>query len=317
MALSEYAIETKNLVKSYNNKVNVLDSISIKIKRGDVVGYLGPNGAGKTTTIKILTNLLNPTSGHAYIDGIDVNKHPKEALQNIGALVEVPGVYGYLTPREMLSYFGKIYRMDNKEIDERIKEVLEIVKLSDQEHNKLSSFSTGMQRRFGIAKAILNNPEIVILDEPVLGLDPKGIKDIRKLIRRFRNDGMTVLLSSHLLQEVSETCNEVIFLDKGNIVTSGSIEDIKNKINFKTINVKFLNPLLKKDIKKISSIEEVSSIEKINEHFQIYFDGESQTSSKILSSLSSYGFEIVSYTPQRMGLEEFYISVMGDERGVK
>jgi ABC-2 type transport system ATP-binding protein len=162
---TEYAIQIEDLTMEYSNGFKAVDNVSINVKRGDVVGYLGPNGAGKTTSIKILTNLLKPTSGHAYINGIDVNKRPKEALQSVGALIEVPGIYDYLTPREILTYFGKIHNMTKEKIDERIKEILKLVKLSDWEHKKTGSFSTGMLRRFGIAKAIFHNPEILIGDQ--------------------------------------------------------------------------------------------------------------------------------------------------------
>jgi len=310
----EYAIQTENLVKRYGNGVVALKGVSIKVKKGDVVGYVGPNGSGKTTTLKILTNLLTPTSGHAYINGVDVNKRPKEAIQHIGALIEVPGVYDYLTPHEMLTYFGKVHRMDNHEIKQRIKEVLELLKLTDWEHKKIGSFSTGMQRRLEIAYAILHNPEILILDEPVLGLDPKGMRDIREMIKRFQSGGITVLLSSHLLHEVTEICNRVIFLDKGKVIASDSMENIKNKMEQKTINVKLLNPLSGKEADKIRSIELIDSIEITDDIVRIHFDGKPQTSSQILSKLVSSGFEIVSYTPESVSLEDFYVSIMSEER---
>ncbi|MCK5560968.1 MAG: ABC transporter ATP-binding protein [Thermoplasmata archaeon] len=312
----EYVIQTENLVKKYNRDITALNGISIKIKRGDVVGYVGPNGSGKTTTIKILTNLLAPTSGQAYINGLDVNKNPKAALHSVGALIEVPGVYDYLTPHEILTYFGKIYGMNKKDIDQRIKEVLKLVKLTAWEHKKISSFSTGMQRRLGIAKAILHNPEILILDEPAIGLDPKGIKDVRELIKQFQRDNITVFLSSHLLQEVSETCNSILFLDNGKVVISDSMENIKSRVELKMIDVKFLSPLLKEDLVKIGAIEGVDALEKINEHLRLHFDGKPHTSFQILSKLFSYGYKVVAFTPVAMGLEDFYINVVGDERGV-
>jgi len=184
----EFAIEIENLVKEYNHGIRALDNVTIKIKSGDVVGYVGPNGSGKTTTIKILTNLIPPTAGQAYINGNDVNRNPKEALFSVGALIEVPGIYDYLTPRQMLTYFGKVYGMPKKDIDPRIKEVLRLVKLSSWENVKIGSFSTGMQRRLGIAKSILHKPRILILDEPAIGLDPKGIKDVRELIKQFQSE---------------------------------------------------------------------------------------------------------------------------------
>lgn len=312
MAINEYAIQTEDLVKKYGQDFTALDGVSIKIKRGTVVGYIGPNGAGKTTTIKILTNLLEPTSGHAYVNGVDVNKNPKEVLQHIGALIEVPGIYDYLTPHEILTYFGKIYKINDKEIDRRIKEVLELVKLSAWEHKKIGSFSTGMQRRLAIAKALLHDPEILILDEPVLGLDPTGIREIRELLKRFQSDDITVFLSSHLLQEVSEICDSVIFLNKGKVVAEDSVEKIMSRVQSKIVSVKFLNPFSGKEIDVIESIESIDSVEVVNEHVWIRCDGNPYTVSQILSKLVSLGFEIVSYAPESVSLEDAYVSLMTD-----
>jgi len=314
--MTEYAIETENLVKTFGNGFTALDGVSLRIRKGDVVGYLGPNGAGKTTTIKILTSLIKPTSGRAYVGGVDVNDGPKEALRKVGALIEVPGMYEYLTPREMLTYFGKVYRMDNNVIDRRIKEVLELVKLSAWEQKKIGSFSTGMQRRLAIAKAVFHRPEILILDEPVLGLDPKGIRDIRELIKQFHSQGVTVFLSSHLLGEVAEVCHNLIFLDRGRVVASDSIENIGDKMGPKTINVKFLKPLAREEIDKLASIELVDRVETENDVAQLQFDGKPETSYRILRELLDLGFEIVSYSPEDMGLEDYYVSVMNDEVGV-
>ncbi|MCK4816429.1 hypothetical protein KA005_11735, partial [bacterium] len=159
-------------------------------------------------------------------------------------------------------------------------------------------------------------PDLLILDEHAIGLDPKGIKDVRELIKRFKSENITVFLSSHLLYEVSETCDSVIFLDNGKIVTYDSIENIKSRAELKTIEVKFLNRLSKKDLYKIESIGGVDAVEKINEHLRLHFDGKSDTSYQILSKLFYYDFKVVSFKPEAIRLEDFYISIIGDERGV-
>ena len=311
----EYAIQTENLVKKYGNGFTALDKISLRIEKGQVVGYVGPNGAGKTTTIKILTGLIKPSSGHAYVNGIDVTARPREALRTIGALIEVPGVYDYLTPNEMLTYFGKVYRMGSNEIDRRIKETLHLVRLSEWEHKKIGTFSTGMQRRLTIAKAILHEPDNLILDEPVLGLDPEGIRDIRELIRQFRSKGMTVFLSSHLLGEVAEVCNTVVFLNKGKVVSSDSIESISSTMEHKVVNVKFLKPLSREEIEKLRTIELVRSLDIKDNTAQLGYDGKPESSVRILKLLVSSNFEVVSYHSEGVGLEDYYVSVMGEEKG--
>ena len=311
----EYAIRTESLVKRYGKGFTALDGVSLLIKKGEVVGYVGPNGAGKTTTIKILTGLLKPSSGHAYVNGIDVTANPRKALQTMGALIEVPGMYDYLTPHEMLTYFGKVYRMGSNEIDRRIKETLQLVRLSEWEHKKIGTFSTGMQRRLTIAKAILHEPDNLVLDEPVLGLDPEGIRDVRGLIRQFRNEGMTVFLSSHLLGEVAEVCNTVVFLNKGKVVSSDSIESISSSLEHGVVDVKFLRPLSGEEIEELRAIELIRSVDVKDNTAQLGYDGKPESSVQILRRLVSSNLDVVSYHVEGSGLEDYYISVMSDEKG--
>ncbi|HEY40903.1 MAG TPA: ABC transporter ATP-binding protein [Dehalococcoidia bacterium] len=311
----EYAIKTENLVKKYGKNFTALDNVSIEVGKGDVVGYVGPNGAGKTTTIKILSKLIRSTSGHAYIDGVDVNKAPREAFYKVGALIEVPGIYDYLTPHEMLTYFGKVYRMGNDQIDRRIKETLELVELSAWEHKKIGAFSTGMLRRLVLTKAIFHEPEIVLLDEPVLGLDPAGIVEVRELIKRFHSGGMTIFLSSHLLGEVAEVCNRVIFLNKGRVIASDSIKNIESNMKYSVINVRFLEPLSDERLEALKSVQLINGVELEDNIARIQFDGELETSSRILRQLVSLDYEIVSYSLESMDLEDYYISIMNENKG--
>ena len=316
MHTTEYAIEIEKLEKCYVKGVKVLDDVSFSVERGDIVGYLGPNGSGKTTTIKILANLLSPTSGHAYINGIDVNENPKEALKSVGALIEVPGIYDYLTPHDVLSYYGKVHGMRREKIDARIKEVLETVRLSDWEHKKLGAFSTGMQRRLAIATAIFHEPEILIFDEPAIGLDPKGMKEIRDMIKRLQREGTTIFLSSHLLNEVSDTCDKVIFLDRTKVIAHDTVENIKSMMNVRRIEARFLDKLTATDLERIQAISFVDEVEAANGRIHIMFDGKPETSHRILTELISSGFRLSSYAPEMVSLEDFYVSVMSDERGV-
>jgi ABC-2 type transport system ATP-binding protein len=313
----EYAIRTENLAKTFGKTFKALDGVSLQIKRGEVVGYVGPNGAGKTTTIKILTGLIRPTSGHAYVNDIDVAARPRDALRTIGALIEVPGVYDYLTPHEMLTYFGRVYGMRRDVIDLRIKETLELVRLPDWEHKKTGTFSTGMLRRLAIAKAILHKPDILILDEPVLGLDPKGIIEIRGLIRQFSSQGMTVFLSSHLLSEVAEVCDSVVFLDKGKVVSTDSVEGIGQRMDHGVVTVRFLRPLSAADIERIKAIDLIKSLDVKNGTARLHYDGKPESSVQILKTLVSLNLDVVSYAAEGVGLEEYYVSVMSDEKGVK
>ncbi|HJX69465.1 MAG TPA: ABC transporter ATP-binding protein [Dehalococcoidia bacterium] len=315
--MTEVAIEMRGLRKQYRNGVLALQNLDLEVFKGDCVGYLGPNGAGKTTTIKILANLIRPTSGNAYIYGLDVQKRPKEALCHTGFIIEVPGIYDYLTPMEMLSYLGKVRGMDKGEIEQRSKEVLETVRLSEWKDRRIGSFSTGMQRRFVIAQAILHNPEILILDEPSLGMDPEGMRDIRDIIKRLRSEGKTVFLSSHLLHEIEGLCNRVVLLDKGRVLVSDTIDALKKTSKVQRIKVEFLSPPTAEQIAAIRSMESVKDVSVVNAEAKLDFDGEKATSSQILTRLVSLGLEVVSYQPEVATLEDVYIAIMGKEGEVK
>ncbi len=311
----EYAIRTDGLVKAYGKTFRALDGVSLQVERGSVVGYVGPNGAGKTTTIKILTRLIRPTAGRAYIDGVDVTSSPREALRHVGALIEVPGVYEYLTPHETLDYFGRVYGMTHQETDRRIKETLALVRLSDWEHKKVGSFSTGMLRRLTIAKAILHQPDVLILDEPVLGLDPSGIIEVRMLIRQFKAQGMTVFLSSHLLSEVAEVCDSVIFLGNGKVVVADSVKDIERRTRRAVVDVRFLRPLGGEDLERLKAINLIKSMDVRDGVARLEFDGQPESSARLLKALLSLNLDVVSYTPEVAGLEDYYVSIMGEGKG--
>jgi len=305
------AIQTEGVTKRYSNGVLALDNLWMKVEKGDVVGYLGPNGAGKTTTMEILTSIIKSTSGRAYINGIDVVKRPKEALRHVGALIEVPGIYEYLTPVESLTYSGKIYGMNDGNIKKRIKEVMEKVSLSDWCNKKVGSFSTGMLRRFNLARAMLHDPEILILDEPVIGLDPKGMQDVRNIIKELQKEGKTILLSSHLLGEVSETCNKIIFIAAGKVVKQGPIDDIKKEAVVNRIVVNFLDAISSERASIIKKVPHVTGFEFNGAQGTIEFDGGYSECSKILKKLVADDINIVSFTPQVGSLEDMYVSLVG------
>ncbi len=308
-------IEVKNLTKNFKGFI-ALYNVSFTIKKGEITGFVGPNGSGKTTTIKLIMNLLTPTSGNVYINNMDVIKYPTKALLSVGSLIEVPGVYDYLTPHEMLKYFAQVHKINKNEINQKIKETLKIVKLTEWEHKKIRSFSTGMQRRLAIAKAILHSPELLILDEPVIGLDPKGIKDIRDMLKQLKSKGVTIFLSSHLLDEVGMICDRIIFLDGGQIVTQQTIDEIKNKTKIDTIEVEFLEELTDANITKIKNISEIIRFDKENGFFTIRFDGKPETSNLILTKLVKQGLKVFSFSTKKGDLESYYISIMNDEKGV-
>lgn len=215
--MGEYMLETHHISKAFGKQL-VVDDVSIKVKKQTVYGLLGPNGAGKSTLLKMLTGLLRPTKGEIMING-----HPwsRKDLKDIGVLIESPALYGNLTAHENLLVHAKLLHLP----ESRIQEVLNIVGLENTGKKKASQFSLGMKQRLGIAKALLNHPKLLILDEPTNGLDPLGIQDLRKLIQSFTENGITVILSSHILSEVKQLADYIGIIQNGKLRYEGKIDE--------------------------------------------------------------------------------------------
>ena len=215
-------------LSKYYNRFLALDNLSISIGENENVGLLGPNGAGKSTTLKILCGFLRPSSGSAYIDGINVLEKPEQALSRIGAVVETPEFYPFFTPKEILSYLGRLRGMRGDRLRHRIEEVIRLVGLKDWAAVKVEKFSRGMKQRLAVAQALLHDPPILILDEPALGLDPRGVVEFREAIAEVGRE-KTVFFASHQLAEVTQICNQVALIDHGHLLVYDSIDQLNEK----------------------------------------------------------------------------------------
>lgn len=228
--MTELVIDIQNLNFKYGNQ-HALKNIDLKIPKGSIFGFIGHNGAGKTTTIKLILDLLENYSGSIKIFNKSIKSNRKEILSKIGSLVEYPGIYHHLTAFQNLKAKALIYDIP----DSRIVDVLSLIKLDHVANKKTSEFSQGMKQRLGIGLALLNDPDLLILDEPTNGLDPLGIIEIRNLITELSKKGKTILLSSHLLSEIEKFITHMAIIDKGEIVYSGSIDQIKNENKRKAV----------------------------------------------------------------------------------
>ncbi len=222
-------IEVKNVTKKYGKFVAV-DDISFEIKEGEIVGLLGPNGAGKSTTMNMLTGFIEQTSGEIIIDGYDMLKKPKKAKKEIGYMPEGVPLYADLTVKEFVKYMAEIKGIDKKERKEKVEKIIEQTGLKDVENKLTRNLSRGYKQRVSMAGALVGEPKILILDEPTVGLDPKQITEIRKLIKELGKTH-TVILSSHILSEVSQICNKVIIINKGKIVAIDTPENLEGKVS--------------------------------------------------------------------------------------
>ena len=219
---SGVVVRTEHLTKRYGKLVAV-DDLNLEVHRGQVFGFLGPNGAGKSTTMCMMLGLIAPTSGNIEIFGLSVKSNLADILGKIGAVMESPGFYPYLSGWDNLRVFARISR---NVTDNRMKEVLKLVDLADRAKDKFSGYSQGMKQRLAIACALLHDPEFIIFDEPTSGLDPAGMKEIRELLIRLGQEGKTIFLNSHLLHEVEQVCNHVAIIKKGKVIAMGAPNDL-------------------------------------------------------------------------------------------
>lgn len=220
-------ILAEKLTKRYDNGFIAVNELQLHVKKGDIYGFLGPNGAGKTTTIRMLTGLLTPSEGNIRINGMDLQEHVTNIKRYIGVLPESHGYYDWMTGTEYLTLFAELYGIAKVRRKLRMADVLELVGLSDKSHIAVGQYSRGMRQRLGIAKAIVHEPAIIFLDEPTLGLDPQGQKDIQSIIRDLNTkQQITIFITSHLLKEISEICNRVAIVNRGQLVEEGEISTL-------------------------------------------------------------------------------------------
>lgn len=221
-ASGEVVLSVQGVRKKIGRKW-IIDDVTFDVRKGEIFGFLGPNGAGKTTTIRMLVDLIRPSEGTITVCGYNVNRDPEKALQYVGSIVENPEVYTYLTGWENLQHFARMQPGVDKA---RIAEVVDIVRLDQRIHDKVSTYSLGMRQRLGIAQALLGRPRLLILDEPTNGLDPKGIKELREFIRKLADEGLAVFVSSHLLSEIQLLCDRVAIISKGRVLAVGGVDEL-------------------------------------------------------------------------------------------
>ncbi|MFC7682123.1 ABC transporter ATP-binding protein [Paenibacillus sp. GCM10028914] len=219
---SDIILSVEHVKKKIGRKW-IIQDVSFDIRAGEIFGFLGPNGAGKTTTIRMLVDLIKPTKGTIKVCGYDVNRQQEQALRYIGSIVENPEMYSYLTGFENLEHFARMQPGIN---DDRIREVVDIVRMDKRIHDKVSTYSLGMRQRLGIAQALLGRPKLLILDEPTNGLDPKGIKEMREFIHRLAGEGLAVFVSSHLLSEIQLLCDRVAIISRGKVLAVGGVDEL-------------------------------------------------------------------------------------------
>lgn len=298
----ELVVETKNLTKRFG-RITAVDELSIEVHRGEVFGFLGPNGSGKSTTMGMILGLIAPTSGHAYVFGMDVTRNLTQILRRTGALTESTGFYPYLSGLENLRYFARI---TDGISPGRIEEVLDLVDLTNRAHDPFSSYSLGMKQRLGLASALLSDPEFIILDEPTNGLDPGGMKEIRELIILLGERGKTVFLNSHLLHEIQQVCDRVAIIKKGKVITQGTVKELLNRANILQIQTTQND----RAFDLLSGREWLTNISREEE--RILLEIEPESAYKVSAVLAENGIYLTEMKYRENTLEDLFLELTGE-----
>ena len=301
--MSDAVLETEGLTKRYRRRV-VVDKLSLRVERGDIYGFLGQNGAGKSTTMRMILGLVRQTSGSIRLLGQDIPRHLLRALARTGAMIEAPAFYEHFTGLQNLQMLSA---MSGGAGAERIREVLEIVGLTERATDPVRVYSHGMRQRLGIAQALLPSPEFVILDEPTDGLDPQGIHETRLLIKRLRDElGLTVMLSSHLLSEVEQLCNRIAIIDAGRLLYQGSIDGLIRKEE----TIKLTLDRTEEAFQLLSQNSELAVSR--NGDRSLYVITDEEQIPLINALLVERGFRVMEIVRQRETLEQVFIRLTGE-----
>lgn len=306
----ELAIATRKLTKQFEGHIAV-NELELEVKIGEVYGLIGPNGAGKTTLIRMLAAAEEPTAGEIYIHGDRLkrdNSNPR-LKQNIGYLPDDFPLYDDLTVWDYLDYFARLYRLKAKHRRRRLYEILELVNLTTKRNSLISTLSRGMKQRLGLARCIIYEPLLLLLDEPVSGLDPIARMEFRKIVKFLQESGMTILISSHVLSDLAELCTSVGIMELGYLVESASLEELYDRLSNQQIIVSSLGDqeILVKELKKNSLVKEYETLS--DNSIQVNFSGETENSAQLLRSLIEAGISVTEFHCTREDLETIFLKL--------
>ncbi len=296
--------EILELHKNYG-KFTALDSLSMNISENSIFGFVGPNGAGKTTTMKIMAGLLKADSGSIYINGEDILKTPKRIRDKIGYMPDFFGVYDDLKVSEYMDFYAGTYYIPYAERGALIDNLLEIVDLSDKKDTYVDSLSRGMKQRLCLARSLIHDPDLIILDEPASGLDPRARVEIKEVLKQLREMGKTIVISSHILPELAEMCSEIGIIDKGKLVTQGTVNEIMGKLHKKRVVKVKLNSAKEVLIKLLKEQSCVKEITENADNVEFVFEGKDNDLTDILRNIVMNGIPVYSFSENEEILKKY------------
>jgi ABC-2 type transport system ATP-binding protein len=321
------AIETNDLTKRYG-ALTAVNKLNLKVKRGSIHGFLGPNGAGKTTTIKIVVGLLRPDEGSVKVLGQELHggtnagflqtfREQADSRLGIGYMPELPKFPKHLKGWELLDIYGRMYGMTEQQRKEQIPKLIEMVGLTGRENDLIGKYSKGMQQRIGIAQALLNNPELVILDEPSLGLDPVGMVEVRELVKNIAREGMTVFVSSHLLFEVEQICTDVTIINRGTALASDTLQNVSGLLAGPAMMHVEVAKISGSVIKAVKSLSFVSNVVQTGNDLAIQVTTHEDVRAQVSQEITKAGGIIIGMSQKSSNLEDVFIQLVSKDQGGK
>lgn len=301
-------VETYNLTKQYGSLVAV-NNLNLRIEAGDIMGFIGPNGAGKTTTIRILATLLEPTSGTASIAGHDILREPEAVRQIIGYMPDFFGVYDDVKVWEYLEFFASAYRVPKSERKRLINDVLELTDLSHKKDDYVEALSRGMKQRLCLAKTLLHDPKVLLLDEPASGLDPRARIEIKELLKELRNMGKTILISSHILPELSDICNKIAIIERGELLISGEINAIMRQLSGSHVLEIQVADEVEQAVQLLEQMVDIREVHVEDGKIRAYYVGVPGEHYKLFWALAEHRVKVLSFSERSTDLEEIFLRV--------
>ena len=301
-------INVSNLKKTFDT-VDALKGISFNIPQGECYGLLGPNGAGKTTTISIMSTLIEPNDGEVNIAGYDLKKNPLDCKKNIGVVTQELALYNEFSAYDNLLFWGGMYKIQGKELEERISETLDLLGLTDRKNDKVRTYSGGMKRRINIASALLHKPRILFMDEPTVGIDPQSRNLIFEVVEKLHNEGTTIIYTTHYMEEAERLCDRIGIMDNGEIIAQGTMKELKTLGSMKeSVVISFIN-LTDKHYNMIE--KEWKDLQRFEDTIHFYSTNIQGDLSKIILMCNEFGLDIRHIDVQKINLETIFLSLTG------
>jgi ABC-2 type transport system ATP-binding protein len=307
-------IAVQELSKTYGARA-ALDHVSFEVPEREIFGFVGPNGAGKTTTLRILAALLQPTSGKAFIDGTDVTKDREKVHNRIGYMPDFFGVYDQLTVGEYLDFYAACYRQPKVRRRKIVDDLLALVGMTERKNQQVDSLSRGLKQRVCLARALVHDPAVLLLDEPASGLDPRARVEMREILKELQGMGKTIVISSHILPELTELCSMIGIIDHGRMRATGPVRDVIARLSTgRRLRITVLD---EKDaaLEVLEPLAAIRHVESVNGTIEAEYDGDERTASDILFALTGAGIRVSSFAPIDGGLEDAFLKATSEDVG--